>query len=102
MIQSSSREKPEVMSLTWNPRLVNTPTPTISATTIAVAVTQDTVAALPPPDFELAMNNSPRSRAPITAFLSQKLNDCIRFSPPEYPPIGLHNLQNRIRYMNFI
>jgi hypothetical protein len=73
----------------------------MSATTIAVAVTQDTVAALPPPDFELAMN-SPRTRAPITAFLGPKLNDCLRFSPPEYPSSGLHDLQNRIRYMNFI
>ena len=28
------------MSFTWNPRLVNTPTPTMSATTIEVAVSQ--------------------------------------------------------------
>src|SRR5215471_270131 len=31
------------MSFTWNPRLVKTPTPTMSATTIAVAVTVVTV-----------------------------------------------------------
>jgi hypothetical protein len=31
------------MSFTWNPRLVKTPTPTMSATTIAVAVIVETV-----------------------------------------------------------
>ena len=39
-IQSASSAKPELMSLTWNPRLVKTPTPTMSATTIDVAVSQ--------------------------------------------------------------
>jgi hypothetical protein len=33
-----------VMSFTWNPRLVKTPTPIMSAMTIAVAVAVDTVA----------------------------------------------------------
>jgi hypothetical protein len=32
------------MSFTWNPRLVKTPTPIMSAMTIAVAVAVDTVA----------------------------------------------------------
>src|SRR5262245_57360545 len=36
-------ENPDEMSFTWNPRLVKTPTPTMSATTIAVAVIVETV-----------------------------------------------------------
>src|SRR5262249_58518802 len=44
--QSSNREKPDVMSFTWNPRLVKTPTPIMSAMTIAVAVAVDTFARL--------------------------------------------------------
>src|SRR5258708_708585 len=42
-IHSSSSAKPDVMSLTWKPRLVNTPTPIMSATTMAVAVTAEIV-----------------------------------------------------------
>src|ERR1700735_1153864 len=48
MTHSSSSEKPDVMSFTWNPRLVKTPTPTMSATTIAVAVMQDILATAAP------------------------------------------------------
>jgi hypothetical protein len=33
------------MSVTWNPRLVKTPTPIMSATTMAVAVRGETAAA---------------------------------------------------------
>src|ERR1700731_4277354 len=51
MVHSISSEKPEVMSLTWNPRLVKTPMPTMSATTIAVAVTPDTLATVLPPEI---------------------------------------------------
>jgi hypothetical protein len=47
------------MSLTWNPRLVKTPTPTMSAMTIAVAVTHDTVLAELPPEAESVMNKFP-------------------------------------------
>ena len=43
--QSNSRMKPDVMSVTWDPRLVNTPTPIMSATTMAVAVNVETAAA---------------------------------------------------------
>ena len=46
-VHSSRIEKPDGMSLTWKPRLVKTPTPTMSATTIAVATSNDTVD--PPP-----------------------------------------------------
>src|SRR5258708_2681167 len=35
-------EKPDGMALTWKPRLVNTPTPIMSATTIAVATMTET------------------------------------------------------------
>jgi hypothetical protein len=35
------------MSLTWKPRLVKTPTPTMSATTMAVATKTETVDPLP-------------------------------------------------------
>ncbi|GLR95906.1 hypothetical protein GCM10007858_35430 [Bradyrhizobium liaoningense] len=35
------------MSLTWNPRLVKTPTPIMSATTMAVATGTETPAPLP-------------------------------------------------------
>src|SRR5262245_6315327 len=41
--QSSRIAKPEGMSLTWKPRLVKTPTPTMSATTIAAATQRETV-----------------------------------------------------------
>ena len=37
-VHSSTRENPEGRSLTWKPRLVKTPMPTISATASAVAV----------------------------------------------------------------
>src|ERR1700730_10095630 len=47
MLHSNRIEKPEGMSLTWKPRLVKTPTPTLSATTIAVASTAKPEA--PPP-----------------------------------------------------
>jgi hypothetical protein len=40
-------EKPEGMSLTWKPRLVKTPTPTMSATTMEAATQSETVE--PPP-----------------------------------------------------
>src|SRR5262245_24202504 len=40
-------ENPEGMSLTWNPRLVKTPTPIMSATTMAVATVTETVEAEP-------------------------------------------------------
>ena len=43
----SRMEKPEGMSLTWKPRLVKTPTPTMSATTMAAATQSETVE--PPP-----------------------------------------------------
>ena len=46
MIHSSNSEKPDVMSLTWNPRLVKTPTPTMSATTIDVAVQPEILATI--------------------------------------------------------
>ena len=42
MVHSRRIENPEGMSLTWNPRLVKTPTPTMSATTIAVATITET------------------------------------------------------------
>src|SRR6476646_7984477 len=45
-VHSNRIEKPEGMSLTWKPRLVKTPTPTMSATTIAVATSTETVAPL--------------------------------------------------------
>src|SRR5713101_3455405 len=48
IVHSSRIEKPEGMSLTWKPRLVKTPTPTISATTMAVATMTETV--VPPPE----------------------------------------------------
>ena len=41
-LQSIRMEKPDGMSFTWKPRLVKTPTPTMSATTIAVATTTET------------------------------------------------------------
>ncbi len=41
--QSSRIEKPVGMSLTWKPRLVKTPTPTMSATTMATATPKETV-----------------------------------------------------------
>src|SRR3981189_1672504 len=40
-------EKPEGMSLTWKPRLEKTPTPTMSATTMAVATMTETVVPAP-------------------------------------------------------
>src|SRR5215471_19871560 len=55
MVHSISSAKPEVMSLTWNPRLVKTPTPTMSATTIDVAVSQDTLAMYARPELGLSM-----------------------------------------------
>src|SRR5216684_9040477 len=47
IVHSSRIEKPEGMSLTWKPRLVKTPTPTISATTMAVATMTETAVPLP-------------------------------------------------------
>src|SRR5713101_6755307 len=40
---SNRIENPGGMSLTWKPRLVKTPTPTMSATTMAVATSTETV-----------------------------------------------------------
>src|SRR4029077_3159525 len=42
-LHSNRIAKPEGMSLTWKPRLVKTPTPIMSATTMAVATTTETV-----------------------------------------------------------
>src|SRR5947208_6867145 len=42
-VHSKRIEKPDGMSLTWKPRLVKTPTPTMSATTIATATSNETV-----------------------------------------------------------
>jgi hypothetical protein len=46
-VHNSRIEKPDGMSFTWKPRLVNTPTPTMSATTIAVATRTETPDAPP-------------------------------------------------------
>src|SRR6266513_3049845 len=46
-VHNSRIEKPEGMSLTWKPRLVKTPTPTMSATTMAVATMAETVVPAP-------------------------------------------------------
>src|SRR6185437_4014592 len=61
---SRSREKPDLMSMTWKPRLVKTPTPTMSATTIAVAVNHGTPAAAPL-DVESGMIDSPPRTAAL-------------------------------------
>src|SRR6058998_136829 len=63
-VHNSRIEKPEGMSLTWKPRLVKTPTPTMSATTIAVATSSETDDPPPvsrpghagPPDPDAAMS----------------------------------------------
>src|SRR4029077_13540063 len=60
------------MSMTWNPRLVKTPTPTMSATTIAVAVNHATPVD-GPPDAELGMTDSPPHRS-ITRCNRRKFN----------------------------
>src|SRR5262245_49699709 len=65
MVHSISSENPEVMSLTWNPRLVKTPTPTMSATTIDVAVSQDTLAAYAPPEVGSAMRAFTSTAGPL-------------------------------------
>src|SRR6516162_8889499 len=62
MVHSISSENPDVMSLTWNPRLVKTPTPTMSATTMAVAVTQDTEAIGAPAEAGSVMTFIPLRR----------------------------------------
>src|SRR5262249_17593566 len=65
MVHNISSEKPEVMSLTWNPRLVKTPTPTMSATTIDVAVSQDTLATDAPPELRSAMRAFTSTAVPL-------------------------------------
>src|SRR5207253_6440497 len=77
-------EKPEGMSLTWNPRLVKTPTPTMSATTMAVATVTETVdtapgslpwvAASPVSDAAMSGSNLSNSRVQTISFDSASVN----------------------------
>src|SRR3984957_9679944 len=64
MAHNNRIEKPEGMSLTWKPRLVKTPTPTMSATTMAVATTTETVD--PPPGSRPGQGAVPVSDAAMS------------------------------------
>ncbi len=46
--QSASSAKPEWISRSWKPRLVNTPVPTMFAITTAVTVVKRNLLAVPP------------------------------------------------------
>src|SRR6202012_1892641 len=73
-VQSSRMEKPDGISLTWKPRLVNTPTPIMSAPTIAVATRTETEcppsrsrlgqAGLPVSDAVMSVPSASRRRGP--------------------------------------
>ncbi len=71
-------EKPEGMSLTWKPRLVKTPTPTMSATTMATATSNETVDP-PLPVSRPDRAASPASDAAISVHASGGIAPAIRF-----------------------
>src|SRR5882757_9578953 len=70
-------EKPEGMSLTWKPRLVKTPTPTMSATTMAVATMTETVVPAPESRPGHAALSVPDAAMPVHALRVTPRDFCI-------------------------
>src|SRR5690349_15163646 len=78
------------MSFTWNPRLVKTPTPTMSATTIAVAVIVVTVGRTALLAFAVMKKLTPCPHAllPVLQARAHCFNRFCGFYPPKKWPGG--------------